>query len=65
MSDRSQKGATTMIAAIIIPKGLTKIASIIFPCPSKMIARVEPQEGQGIPVIFLNKQIETEFSLIK
>ena len=39
-----------------MPKGLIKIELINLPCNNCKVALVEPQAGQGIPVMFLNTQ---------
>ena len=44
--------------AIKGPIGLSKIASVIFPCDTSSTERVEPQEGQAIPVTLLKIQAE-------
>ncbi len=44
------------MAAIITPRGLSSKASANLPCDNKSTERVLPQEGQAIPVAFLNIQ---------
>lgn len=56
MSYSSQKGAISIIAAMIRPSGFSSILSVILPFDSKATDRVTPQEGQAIPVAFLKRQ---------
>jgi hypothetical protein len=47
-----------MIKARISPNGLINIASLILPVSKCSSDLVEPQEGHGIPLIFLKRQAE-------
>jgi hypothetical protein len=51
-----QTGITISIKAIIKPSGFVLNASRKFPFEIYKSALVDPHDGQGIPVIFLNKQ---------
>lgn len=44
------------MAAINTPRGLSNRASVKLPWDNKSTERVLPQEGQAIPVTFLNIQ---------
>lgn len=51
-----QIGKTTIIIKNNIPKGLDSKASINCPFRTNITDLVVPQDGQGKPIIFLNKQ---------
>jgi hypothetical protein len=51
-----QTGKTSRIDVSIGPNGFQSIAPEISPFRIDRTDRVEPQEGQGIPVARLNKQ---------